>query len=166
MIISLVVAMDEHRLIGAGNHLPWHLSADLSHFRHLTLGKPLLMGRNTYESIGRPLPGRHNIVVTHNPDYSAPGCTLVASPEAAIGAAGKAKEVMIIGGALIYQQMLPYAQRIYLTLVHGSFQGDTWFPLLDPKVWIEVEREDHGANPKNPYPYSFIRLARQEEIEE
>lgn len=155
--------MDEHRLIGIGNRLPWRLSADLSYFRRLTLGKPILMGRSTYESIGRPLPGRHNIVVTRNPCYIAPGCTVVASPEAALQAAGKAKEVMVIGGALLYQQMLPYAQRIYLTLVHGSFQGDAWFPLLDPNVWAEVEREDHAANSRNPYPYSFIRLARKEE---
>lgn len=163
MIISFIVAMDEHRLIGAGNQLPWHLPADLGYFRRITLGKPILMGRSTYEAIGRPLPGRHNIVVTRNSCYPAPGCTIAASPETALQAAGKAEEVMVIGGALLYQQMLPCAQRIYLTLVHGSFQGDTWFPLLEPNTWIEVWRESHAANLKNPYPYSFIRLERRTE---
>ncbi len=162
MIISLIVAMDERCLIGTDNRLPWHLSADLSYFRRLTLGKPILMGRSTYESIGRPLPDRHNIVLTRNPAYIASGCTVTASLEAALQAAGRVNEVMVIGGACLYQQMLPRAQRIYLTLVHEIFQGDTWFPPFNPESWIEVWRESHAASPKNPYPYSFIRLERRE----
>ncbi|QBQ53858.1 type 3 dihydrofolate reductase [Nitrosococcus wardiae] len=160
MIISFVVAMDDHRLIGANCRLPWHLSADLKYFRRLTMGKPILMGRGTHESIGRPLPGRHNIVVTHNPHYEAPGCTVVPTVEAGLQAAGEAEEVMVIGGAALYQQLLPQAHRIYLTLIWGTFRGDTWFPDFDPADWTEVWREDHGPDSQNPYPYSFIRLER------
>lgn len=159
-MISFVVAMDDHRLIGANCRLPWHLSADLKYFRRLTMGKPILMGRGTHESIGRPLPGRHNIVVTHNLHYKAPGCTVVHSVEAGLQAAGKAEEVMVIGGASLYQQLFPQAQRIYLTLVRGTFRGDTWFPDFDPADWAEVWREDHDPDSQNPYPYSFIRLER------
>jgi dihydrofolate reductase len=160
MIISLVVAMDDHRLIGANNRLPWHLSADLKYFRRLTMGKPIFMGRGTHESIGRPLPGRHNIILTRNLYYTVPGCSVVHTVEAGLHVAGKAEEVVIIGGAFLYQQMLPYAQRIYLTQVHGVFKGDTWFPDFDSSRWAEVWREHHEPDPKNPYSYSFIRLER------
>jgi dihydrofolate reductase len=158
--------MDDHRLIGADNRLPWHLSADLKYFRRLTMGKPILMGRGTYESIGRPLPGRHNIVITHNPHYTVPGCLVVHTVEAGLQAAGKAEEVMIIGGASLYQQILPYAQRIYLTQVCGTFKGNAWFPDFDPGAWTEVWREDHDPDPKNPYSYSFIHLERVKEKKE
>jgi dihydrofolate reductase len=160
VIISLIVAMDDHRLIGANNQLPWHLPADLKYFRRLTMNKPILMGRGTHESIGRPLPGRHNIVVTHNFRYKAPGCTVVHTVEAGLQATGRAEEVMVIGGASLYQQILPCAQRIYLTQVHGAFKGDAWFPDFDLSVWTEVWREHHDPDPKNPYSYSFSHLDR------
>jgi dihydrofolate reductase len=162
MIISFIVAMDAHRVIGLAGRLPWHLSADLRYFRRVTLGKPLLMGRGTYEAIGRPLPGRHNIVVTREPRYTAPGCTVVHSLEAGLQAAGEVKEVMVIGGALVFQQMLPQVQRIYLTEIHETFPGDTWFPELDLENWIEVWRENHAADSQNPYSYSFVRLERRD----
>lgn len=162
MIISFIVAMDENRLIGANRCLPWYLPADLKYFRRMTMGKPMLMGRSTHEAIGRPLPGRHNIVMTHNPDYKAPGCTVVHTVEAGLQAAGEAEEVMVIGGASLYQQLLPQTRRIYLTLVRGHFQGDTWFPAFDPGAWVEIWRKDYDPDPQNPYPYSFIRLEREE----
>lgn len=162
VIISFIVAMDEHHLIGANRRLPWHLSADLKYFRRMTMGKPMLMGRSTHEAIGRSLPGRHNIVVTHNPDYKALGCTVVHTVEAGLQTVVEAEEVMVIGGASLYQQLLPQAQRIYLTLVEGEFQGDTWFPAFDPGAWTEVWREDHVLNSQNSYPYSFIRLERKQ----
>lgn len=160
MIISLVVAMDRNRLIGRGNALPWHLPADLAHFKSVTMGKPIVMGRKTYESIGRPLPGRHNIVVSRNPDFSAPGCTVVASVEAALAAAGDAPEVMVIGGAQVYAEALPRAQRIYLTRVDAAFEGDAWFPALDAAVWRECHRTEHAPDDRNPYPYVFLVLER------
>jgi len=159
-MIALIVAMDEHRLIGAEGHLPWHLSADLQYFRRVTLGKPLLMGRCTYESIGRPLPRRHNIVVTRKSHYTAPGCTVVHSLEAGLRAAGDVEEVIVIGGASIFRQMLPRAQRLYLTEVHATFAGDTRFPEFDLESWVEVWREDHAPDLNNPYAYSFVRLER------
>lgn len=160
MLISFVVAMDERRLIGANGRLPWHLPADLKYFRRLTMGKPILMGRGTYEAIGRPLPGRHNIVVTHNSYYEAPGCTVVHTVAAGLRAAGEAEEVMVIGGATLFLQLFPQARRIYLTLIREVFTGDTWFPDFDPHGWTEAWREDHGPDPRNPYSYSFIRLER------
>lgn len=152
--------MAANRVIGRDNRLPWHLPADLRHFKQLTIGKPVLMGRKTWESIGRPLPGRTNIVVTRARDYRAPGCVVVHSLDEAFSAAGQSGEVMVIGGAEFYRQVLPRADCIYLTLVHGEFEGDTFFPELDDAHWQEVERTDCEADEKNPWPYSFIRLAR------
>ncbi len=161
MQLSIVVAMDRHRLIGRDNRLPWHLSADLKHFRQITMGKPIVMGRKTHESIGKPLAGRTNIVVTGNPAYPAPGCVVVQSLPAAINAAQDADEVMIIGGARLYQQALPLAHRIYLTQVQAAFVGDTWFPLIDWDAWQEKQRVKHEADDKNPYPYEFVLLDRK-----
>lgn len=152
--------MDRNRLIGRGNALPWRLPADLKHFKAVTLGKPVLMGRKTYESIGRPLPGRHNIVVSRNADFSAPGCTVVSSTDAALQAAGDAPEIMIIGGAQLYVELLPRVQRVYLTRIDAAFDGDAWFPMLDSHAWREVERSDHGADEANPFGYSFLVLER------
>lgn len=159
-MISIIVAMDRNRLIGSNNGLPWRLPADLAHFKAITLGKPIIMGRKTYESIGRPLPGRHNIVISRNPEFSAPGCTVVLSVDAALAAAGEVDELMVIGGARLYADMLPRAQRIYLTQVDGAFTGDTWFPPLDAAVWREVERVEHPADERNAQACSFIRLER------
>lgn len=160
-MISIVVAMDRNRLIGRGNALPWRLPADLAHFKAITLGKPVIMGRKTHESIGRPLPGRHNIVITRNPDYAAPGCSVVTSVEAALAAAGEVPEVMLIGGAQLYAELLPRVQRIYLTRIEAVFEGDAWFPALADSEWREMERSDHAPDERNAFPYSFLVLERR-----
>lgn len=159
MKISIVVAMADNRVIGHENRLPWHLPADLKHFKQITMGKPILMGRKTFESIGRPLPGRTNIVITRDESYTAEGCVVVHSIEAALKAADS-EEVMVIGGAEFYQQALPHADTLYLTLVEGEFEGDTFFPELDDEEWREVERSGFDADEKNPHAYSFVRLDR------
>jgi len=161
MIISLVVAMDRNRLIGRNQQLPWHLPADLRHFKEITMGKPILMGRKTWESIGRPLPGRTNVVVTATADFQAPGCIVTHSVEDALAAVGEDSEVMVIGGAHLYRQLLPRADRIYLTLVDYAFAGDTWFPELDEREWKEIHRQDHDSDQKNRYRYSFVQLQRR-----
>lgn len=160
MDISLVVAMDENRLIGADNRLPWHLPADLKHFKKVTMGHPIVMGRRTWESIGRPLPGRTNIVVTRRVDYRAPGAVVVDSPEAAKAAAGDCNELMVIGGARLYEDMLAEANRIYLTRIHAGFEGDTWFPELAEDEWACVSREDFEKDDRNPCDYTFMVLER------
>jgi dihydrofolate reductase len=157
-ILSFVVAMARNRVIGKDNGLPWRLPADLRHFKVITMGKPIIMGRKTFDSIGRPLPGRTNIVVTRDPAYQAEGCVVAHSIEAALAAAGEAEEVMIIGGADFYRQLLPRADRIYLTRIDAEIEGDTWFPELDAAQWRERSREDHVPDADNPYPYSFIVL--------
>jgi dihydrofolate reductase len=131
MKISLIAAMGENRVIGVDNRMPWHLSADLKRFRQITLGKPILMGRRTHESIGKPLPGRENIVLTRDSAYQSPGCTLVHNRDQAVRAAGDAPELMVIGGAGLYQEFLPLADRLYLTLIQHTFEGDTFFPTID-----------------------------------
>lgn len=160
MKISIVVAMAANRVIGRDNQLPWHLPADLQHFKQTTMGKPILMGRKTWESIGRPLPGRTNIVITRDENYEAPGCVVVHSIEAALQTAEQQDEVMIIGGAEFYRQVLPRTDRIYLTRINEDFEGDTLFPELDSSEWQEVERVDCDADEKNPHSYSFIELDR------
>jgi len=161
MRISLVVAMADNRVIGRDNGLPWHLPADLQHFKRITMGKPILMGRRTWESIGRPLPGRTSIVITRDAGYAAPGCIVVHSVEAALQAAAECgDEAMVIGGAEFYAQVLPRADTLYLTRIHADFEGDTVFPELDESEWREVERSDREPDGKNPYRYSFIRLDR------
>ncbi len=151
--------MDEERTIGRGNALPWHLPADLRHFKSVTMGKPIVMGRRTFESIGRALPGRHNIVITRNREFSAAGCTVVHSFGEALEAAGGG-ELMVIGGAELFRELLPRVDRIHLTLIHHRFGGDTHFPELDPAVWQEVRRTDCQADDRNPHPYSFAVLER------
>jgi len=160
MKISIIVAMAANGVIGQDNELPWHLPADLKHFKQTTMGKPILMGRKTWESIGRPLPGRTNIVITRDSAYTAAGCIVVNSIEAAIAAAGEQDEVMVIGGAELYRQVLPCADTIYLTRIHASFDGDTRFPEISDAEWQQLERVDHEADEKNLQDYSFIRLER------
>jgi dihydrofolate reductase len=155
--------MDRNGLIGAGDHLPWRLPDDMRRFREITLGKPVLMGRKTYESIHlrfRPLPGRTNIVLTHQTTYDAPGCTVVHSLPQALSAASGHEELMVIGGALLYEQLLPQADRIYLTLVDGEFEGDVFFPVLDETDWQEIAREEHGRDGRHAAPFTFLVLAR------
>ena len=148
-------------MIGAGNALPWRISADLRQFRKITMGKPVLMGRKTFESIGRALPGRLNVVITRNPSFTATGCTVVHSTEEAIKASAGFEEVMVIGGASFYEQFLPEAGRMYLTLVHAKFEGDTLFPAFDWHDWKEIGREDFVADVQTAYPYSFVVLERR-----
>jgi dihydrofolate reductase len=157
----MIAAMSDDRVIGIENRLPWKLPNDMKWFRQQTLGKPIIMGRKTFESFGaRPLPERTNIIVTRDPDYHAEQCIVVHSVDAALTAAGNATEAMIIGGASFYEQMLPRADRLYLTLVHAELEGDAWFPEFDPADWQEVERIENPADEKNPYPHSFVILER------
>ena len=162
MKVALIWAMDEERVIGSDNGLPWKLPADMRWFRRHTLAKPVVMGRNTFESFGgSPLPERQNIVVSRNPDYQARGALVVSSPGAALVAAGPAEEVMVIGGEALYREMLPRASRLYMTRVYGRFEGDTWFPEFDESEWREVERHEFAADTENPWPYSFHILDRE-----
>lgn len=162
MKIAIIVATDEQGLIGSNNDLPWKIPADLKYFRAVTMGKPLIMGRNTHESIGIPLPGRENIIVTHNKEYFVEGCKVVHSVKQALEICKNKEEVMVIGGASLYEQLLPMADRIYLTQVHAKIEhGDTWFPLWDKKAWQQVQRQDYLADEKNDYPYSFIVYDRR-----
>ncbi|MCZ6882398.1 MAG: dihydrofolate reductase [Gammaproteobacteria bacterium] len=160
-MLSLVSAMDSNRLIGKDNALPWHLPADLAFFKRTTMGKPIIMGRKTFASIGKALPGRQNIVVTRNPEYDAPGCDIAPSLEQATRLAGNADEVMLIGGASLYEQAIDSADCIYLTLIHHVFSGDTWFPEINTEQWNLVSRKDFEADGKNPYQYSFIKFVRE-----
>ncbi len=140
-IVSLVAALARNRVIGAGNRLPWHLPEDLKRFKRLTMGAPVIMGRKTHESIGRPLPGRRNIVVTRQPDASWPGCEVVHSLADAIALAGDAPEAFVIGGAELYAAALPRADRLHLTLIDADYAGDALFPAFDPADWRETARE-------------------------
>lgn len=159
--IALIAAMGNNRVIGIDNRLPWYLPADFKHFKELTLGKPVLMGRRTFDSIGRPLPGRRNIVVTRDPNFRAEGVIVVTTLEEALAQAAPAPEIMVIGGASFYEQMLPRAQRLYLTFVHGDFEGDAYFPAWDGQQWKEVERQDYPADEAGNPSYSFVTLDRR-----
>ncbi|MEH6649697.1 MAG: dihydrofolate reductase [Motiliproteus sp.] len=166
MQLALIVAQSENRVIGRNNALPWHLSEDLKYFKAVTMGKVIIMGRKTYESIGRPLPGRTNIVVTRDREYQADGVTVVFSLEQAIEQAAAISEIngvaeaMVIGGSELYTQALPLTKRLYLTQVHHHVEGDACFPELDPTQWQQVSRQDFDAIEPNPYRYSFIVLDR------
>ena len=160
MMIAIIAAMDRNRLIGDGDRLPWRLPADMRRFRALTMGKPVIMGRRTHESIGKVLPGRRNIVLSRDPDYRAPGCVVVADLDEALGVCDDAHEPMIIGGAQLYAAALPRANRMYLTLLHDSFSGGTWFPEYDHRQWRELSREDHEADADFPCSFSFVDLER------
>ena len=153
--------MARNRVIGRNNQLPWHLPAELAHFKRVTMGHPVVMGRRTYESIGKPLPGRQNIVVTRNRDFQAPGCTVVASLEAAWKAAGDAKEVCVIGGTSLFCATLPIADRIHLTEVDADVPGDTYFPGFDRDEWVETQVERHGADERHAYPFRMLLLERR-----
>jgi dihydrofolate reductase len=161
MGIELVVAVAENDVIGRGNELPWHLPADLKHFKSLTLGKPVLMGRRTYESIGKALPGRTNIVLSRSEAFSPGDCLVVKTLDDARLAAAAHTALMVIGGAEVYRQCLPLAARIHLTLIHARIEdGDTMFAGWRGPAWQETSRERHEADDKNAYAYSFITLER------
>jgi dihydrofolate reductase len=159
--VELVIAVAENDVIGRGNQLPWHLPADLRHFKALTVGKPILMGRKTYQSIGRALPGRMNIVLTRSATFSPSDCVVVKHLDEARAAAGAQSVLMVIGGAEIYRQCLPFASRIHLTLIHAQIaDGDTMFAGWRGAEWGESSCERHEADDKNEYAYSFITLER------
>lgn len=160
MKLAIIVATDEQGLIGKDNDLPWRLSADLQHFKRVTMDKPIIMGRRTHESIGRPLPGRQNIVISSRDNYQAQGCDVVNSLDEALALCRAQEEVMIMGGASLYQQTLALADKLYLTLVHTRLEGDTWFPDWSAEEWELVSREDHQADEKNDYDYSFLLYQR------
>jgi dihydrofolate reductase len=164
MKISLIVAMASNRAIGLNNQMPWHLSADLKRFKKITMGSPILMGRKTFESIGRPLPGRMNLVLTRNPAYAPEGCVVVHDLETAIWTGCRAhREVFVIGGADLYEALLPRAETIYLTEISKAFPGDTFFPELALSEWVEVEREEVEDDMDAGFSYSFLRLDRKTE---
>lgn len=160
MKISIIVAISSNRVIGNRNALPWHLPADLKHFKSVTMGKPMIMGRKTWTSIGRPLPGRRSIVVTRDPLFRAEGCEIAHSLDAALKLAGPVDEVVVIGGAQVFREALPLADRIYLTVIDHVFQGDVYFPPVDATHWREVAREEFGSDPQNLYPYRFLTYER------
>lgn len=160
--LSVIVAVAENLVVGKNNALPWHLSEDLQYFKRTTLGKPIVMGRKTFESIGRPLPGRTNIVISRNPDYFAQGIKIVSSLEQAFqlvedtALIDDSQELMVIGGAAIYAAAIPVADRLYVTEVHAEVEGDAYLPNIDWGNWIESSRERHMAIAPNPYDYSFV----------
>lgn len=155
MEISLILAASDNNVIGHDNQMPWHLSNDLKRFKSLTLGHPVIMGRKTFESLGRPLPGRQNIVISRNADYVAEGCDVVSSIEHALNMVSSQDEVFIIGGGQIYSQMWEKADNLYLTRVHTHINGETSVPQITD-YWAEISHETHDADEKNQYPYTFI----------
>lgn len=163
MKLSMIAAMANNRVIGKDNKMPWHLPADLQWFKKTTMNSPILMGRKTYDSIGRPLPGRHNIIISRNNELLIDGCSVVNDLEEAIQVASEDKhhdEIFITGGAHLYDAFLERADRLYLTLIDTDIEGDTFFPDYTRFNWKEAERLDNAADDKNPYPYSFITLDR------
>ena len=167
MVVSLIWAMADNRVIGIENRLPWKLPADMQWFRKNTMGKPIIMGRLTFESFGaKALPGRRNIIISRDTGYCAGNNSgdieVYNSLEAALDAAKGVDEVMIIGGMSLYKQALPLANRLYMTLVHTELEGDAWFPEFDTRQWDQAERIDHEADDINGYPYSFVILNRKQ----
>jgi len=161
MIVSIIVAMDEQGVIGAKNDLPWHLSDDLKHFKKITMGNPIVMGRKTHESIGRRLPGRENIVMTRDETYSAEGCTVLNSVDDVLNHCAHVDEVMITGGTELYKAFFEKANRIYLTEVHTKVNGDTFFPEFNRDEWNEISRENHSKDEKNDFDFSWVLLERR-----
>ena len=160
MTISLIAAMGENRVIGNKGKLPWHMPADMKYYREKTKGKPIIMGRKTFDSMGnKPLPNRTNIIITHDKNYRAEGAIVAHSADEALKAAGNAEEIMVIGGQKIFGQFMQKADRIYLTIIGSNFDGDTFFPKLGNE-WKEVKKEKHNADKSNPYNYDFVVLEK------
>lgn len=162
-MISFVVAMDRNRLIGAGDGLPWRLPDEIRRFKKITMGHPVLIGRKTYESIPdkfRPLKGRTNIVLTSQKDYEVPGCVVVHNMHDALNAVGTDQEVMVIGGARVFEELMPLVDRLYLTEIDGEYAGDVYFPELDLSEWEEVARERHPRDERHDSPFTFLILDR------
>lgn len=160
MILSIIVAMDEQGVIGVNGGLPWRLSSDMKHFKNITMGKPIVMGRKTHESIGKALPGRENIVITRDSDYKSEDCIIFTNLDYAIDHCADEEEVFIIGGAQVYNQAIERADRIYLTEVHTSVEGDTYFLEFDRNHWKETNRESFDADEKNDFSFSFVVLEK------
>jgi dihydrofolate reductase len=161
-MISLIVAMANDHVIGSDNKMPWHLPADLKHFKKNTLNKPIIMGRKTYESIGKALPLRKNIIITRQEDFTAPDCIVVHSLDAALREAGNVEEIMIIGGGQLFQETMSMADRMYVTFIDLQVAGDTRFPQWDVQAWQEISREAHQKDASNPYDYAFVVLRRKQ----
>jgi dihydrofolate reductase len=160
VIVSLVAAMAENRVIGRAGGLPWRLPDDLKRFKRLTVDHTVIMGRKTFDEIKRPLANRRNVVITRNPDFRPPGVTVVPSLDEALALGATEDEVFVVGGGEIYRQAVPYADRIYLTVVHASLAGDTTFPSLDDGAWALAEEEFHPADAGHQYPFTFRRYQR------
>lgn len=158
--VSIIAAMARNRVIGINNTLPWHLSADLKHFKMLTMGHCIIMGRKTYESIGRPLPGRTNVIITRQPGYQAPGAIVAGSVDEALQACGGYAESFVIGGAELYRQTLGHCQRMCLTEIQQDFDGDTFFPEFSREQWRETSREKHRLDDASQLEYHFVVLER------
>ena len=160
-MISIIVAVAKNGVIGDKNSLLWHLREDMIHFRTTTSGHPVVMGRKTYDSIGRPLPKRTNVVITRDTNLTIEGCTVVHSLDEAVAMFDKSEEVFIIGGAQIYKQALPIADRIYLTVIDKEYEGDTSFPEIDYSAWNEISREEYPRGEEFEHPFAFITLERK-----
>lgn len=161
MQVAIIAALANQQVIGYQNQLPWHLPADLRHFKQLTLKKPIIMGRKTFESIGKPLPERTNIIISRNPAYQASGCLVAHSLAEALKLANTAEEVMVIGGTTIFEQALPLAQTLYLTYIHADIKGDVFFPPWNADDWQTIHTQYFNADEKNVYNYSFVTLTRK-----
>lgn len=162
-MISFVVAMDESGVIGKNNQLPWHLPRDLQHFKRVTMGKPIIMGRKTFESIGRPLPGRENIVLTRNQNWHVDGCTVFHSQDQLLDYLTKKadEEICVIGGSEIFRMFRDQVDKLYVTIIHHRFEGDTYFPELDWTCFEEISREKVAQDEKNPYDHEYIVYIRK-----
>ena len=161
-MISLIVAMDQNRVIGKNNELPWHLPADLQYFKKVTMGHPIVMGRKTFESIGRVLPGRENVIVTRNQDFKAEGCVVLHDIEQIkTFADSRDEEVFVIGGAEIFKEILPVTDRLYITEIHETFEGDTFFPVIDENQWDKISSNSGSIDEKNRYAHDFIILQKK-----
>ena len=159
--ISLIVAVAQNGIIGTGGTMPWHITEDFAHFKAVTLGHSVVMGRKTYESIGRPLPRRRNIVITRNAELQIEGCEMATSLEGALAMCEGEEEVFIIGGGEIYRQAMPLAHKLYITHVGISAEGDTRFPEIDPTIWREVSREEFARGKEFDHPFSFVDYERR-----
>ena len=159
--LSIIAAVSDNGVIGRDNQLPWRMPADLAHFKRLTIGKPIIMGRRTWESLPGLLPHRTHVVVTRDRDYVVEGGLVVHSIKEAFDLVGDVDEMMVVGGANLYAQALPLASRMYLTIVHDHFDGDTAFPDYEEGEWQEVARESHAADERNPHAFSFLTLERR-----
>ena len=160
MKISLIVAMARNHAIGLNGQMPWHLPADLKHFRAVTMGYPIIMGRKTFEAIGKPLPGRRNLVISSNPEFKAEGVEVFNQIQTAIDQCNDLEQVFVIGGATLYEALLDRADYLFLTEIDQDFEGDTFFPQFDRKEWQELERRD-VCDANTAFKYSFVKLAKQ-----